>query len=282
MPAEQLELFRGNLPRKPYCTDDLGQLQIRSVAHAVKRRYIQPNHPNSKLWLLYDIDRATGPEEVTDDLNLPAPTIWVKNRANGHAHALYALETPVHMNPSSSAQAIRFAGALDVAMSAALDADPGYAGLICKNPLHSFWETYTLGNVYDLAELAEYVDLNRFSDRRRNLPDVGLGRNVTLFERLRTWAYRAIRQGWPHYEQWLRACESRAQGYNDFEAPLPLSEVKATAKSVAKWTHKNMSPAGFSAVQASRGRRGGKASSRRKYASNAEKQRAYRERKARR
>ncbi|WP_268920626.1 primase C-terminal domain-containing protein [Shimia sediminis] len=85
----------------------------------------------------------------------------------------------------------------------------------------------------------------------------GLGRNCTLFESLRQWAYKAIRQGWPEYERWHEAVLTRARAYNDFEAPLPESEVRATAKSVAKWTHQHLSPAGFAAVQSQRGRRKG-------------------------
>ena len=258
----QLQLFQSSLPAKPYCTDVLEYgLQIRSTAHALGKRYIQPNHPNSKLWLLFDIDRGTAPDELTDDLNLPCPTIWVQNPQNGHAHALYALNVPVHLNPDSSARAIRFFGAVDVALSQGMDADPGYAGLVCKNPANEHWRTYGLAGTYDLTELSEYLDLSAYGDRRKKLPEIGLGRNVTLFERLRTWAYRAIRQGWPDYSQWLRACEDRARGYNNqFPTPLHWSEVAATAKSVAKWTHTHLSPSGFSAWQSAQGRKGGVAS----------------------
>ena len=107
--------------------------------------------------------------------------------------------------------------------------------------------------MYELGDLASWLDLSAFNDRRKRLPDYGLGRNCTLFEKLRTWAYRAIRQGWPEYERWHEAVLTRAQAYNDFEAPLPDSEVRATAKSVARYTHRNFSPANFSAVQAQRG-----------------------------
>lgn len=55
----------------------------------------------------------------------------------------------------------------------------------------------------------------------------------------------------------------RATGYNvQFEQPLPANEVRHTAKSIAKWTHSNLTPAGFSAVQAARGAKGGKVSKR--------------------
>ncbi|WP_460882709.1 primase C-terminal domain-containing protein [Pseudaeromonas pectinilytica] len=90
-------------------------------------------------------------------------------------------------------------------------------------------------------------------------PEYGLGRNCTLFEKTRLWAYKAIRQGWPGYREWLAACVDRASGYNaQFKQPLPANEVRHTAKSIAKWTHQHLSPAGFSAWQAEQGAKGGR------------------------
>ena len=90
------------------------------------------------------------------------------------------------------------------------------------------------------------------------MPDTGLGRNVNLFNRLRYWSYKAIRQGWPDAAQWDRAVLQRAIGYNTTDNPLPYKEVMHTAKSVAKWTYKHFTPEGFSRLQASRGSRKGK------------------------
>jgi len=255
----QLDLFRSSLTPKPYCTNDLTTgLRIRSLEYALRCQYIQPNHPNSKLWLVYDIDRATCIDEITDDLNLPAPHIFVQNPDNSHAHAYYGLETAVHLNPNSSKKAIRFAAAVDCAFTTALDADAQYCGLIAKNPVHERWRTYS-GHVasYSLSEMSEFVDLERFGDRRRVMPETGLGRNVNLFNRLRKWAYKSIRQGWPDIDQWHRACLDRAEAYNLTDNPLPFNEVQHTAQSVAKWTHRYMSPKGFSEIQAVRGSRKG-------------------------
>ncbi|MQT38854.1 primase C-terminal domain-containing protein, partial [Pseudomonas helleri] len=65
------------------------------------------------------------------------------------------------------------------------------------------------------------------------------------------------------------ACLDRATGYNvNFSTPLDISEVKHTAKSVAKWTHRNFTRGTFddyvarthtSEIQAIRGKKGGKA-----------------------
>ena len=92
--------------------------------------------------------------------------------------------------------------------------------------------------LYTLDWLADFLDLNAANDKEI-VADYGLGRNCTLFDRTRKWAYRAIRQGWPEYDQWLQACYERACVYNlQFAAPLDENEVSAIAKSIAKWTGK--------------------------------------------
>lgn len=90
------------------------------------------------------------------------------------------------------------------------------------------------------SPLSDYLDLSSYNGRK-SLPEYGLGRNCTLFEKTRLWAYKAIRQGWPDYPEWLAACVDRASGYNaQFEQPLPANEVRHTAKSIAKWTHQHL------------------------------------------
>ncbi|EKL5898145.1 primase alpha helix C-terminal domain-containing protein, partial [Escherichia coli] len=98
--------------------------------------------------------------------------------------------------------------------------------------------------------------------RRRVDKDYGMGRNCHLFEMTRKWAYRAIRQGWPAFSQWLDAVIQRVEMYNA-SLPVPLSpaECRAIGKSIAKYTYRKFSPEGFSAVQAARGRKGGNANS---------------------
>ena len=58
--AIQLDLFRERLPAKPYHTDDLrARLQVRSAERAALARYIQPNGPTHRYWLVYDVDRKS-------------------------------------------------------------------------------------------------------------------------------------------------------------------------------------------------------------------------------
>lgn len=118
----------------------------------------------------------------------------------------------------------------------------GYSGLICKNPNHGHWKIAVWQpELYTLDWLADSLDLNAANDKEI-VADYGLGRNCTLFDKTRKWAYRAIRQGWPEYEQWLKACYERANAYNlQFPACLDEREVMTVAKSVAKWTSNKFS-----------------------------------------
>ena len=260
-PNQQISLFVNSLPKRPYCMVEKGRgVVIRDVSQALKLPYIQPNQPNSKTWLMFDVDRRTSPEQITDDLNLPAPNLFIQNPQNGHAHVLYSLDVAVHHNESSSRHAIRFAAAVDCALSSAMGADAGYVGLITKNPVHERWRTYQGSAMpYSLGELSDYVDLKPYNDKRKHLPEVGLGRNCTLFDKTRTWAYQARRNGeWQDFNQWAGAVLDKGMTYNHvFSQPLPLSEVKAVAKSIAKWVWANITPQAFARIQSARGRKSG-------------------------
>jgi len=252
-------LFRERLPAKPYHTDDLGAgLKVRSAERAALARYIQPNGPTHRFWLVYDIDRP-GAAIDWSDRGAPPPSITAKNPENGHAHLIYGLETSVRTAPDAKSAPLRYAAAVDCALQRVLGADLGYSGLICKNPLHPHWQVTTWEpRLYTLADLDSWLDLQPAQDRRKRLPDYGLGRNCNLFEQLRLWAYRAIRQGWPDFEQWQAACLDRALMYNaGFTASLDHQEVRHVARSVAKWTHQHLDAASFSEWQARQGQKKG-------------------------
>ena len=242
----QLQLFSSALPAKPYYTDDLATgLHIAKAEIARKAKYIQHNGPTHLIWLAFDIDRP-GASIDWSDRGAPAPNLTVKNQTNGHAHALYGLATAVRTAPDGRVAPLRYAAAVENALCDLLGADKGYAGLIVKNPLHRHWQVHEWHDQpYELGELADYLDL-KTPKKQKIESDYGLGRNCTLFEELRQWAYRSIRQGWPDYRQWLDACLTRCQMLNlQFRNPLALSEVRATATSVAKWTHKRITQGDF-------------------------------------
>lgn len=266
-PALQAAAFVERLPRRPYCTDDPAQgLLIRPQATALAYRHIQHNPPPHVACLVFDVDSSDG-YEAWKDAGLPAPNWITFNPKNSHAHYGYYLEAVVARTSAAKQKPLRYLAAIEHVLAKRLGADMGYAGLITKNPVHGDWWTiWHHCEPFSLDYLAEFcpdADLAAYSRRSRK-EATGLGRNVTVFDNVREWAYTAIRAHWrPNgYEAWsaavLAACEcSNAFGL-ELGGPLPHSEIKATAKSIARWVWNRFTPAGFSQVQAHRGAKGGR------------------------
>lgn len=244
----QFDLFRDSIPKHPYCSDVKNYMQIKPALVALQKKYIQPNSNTDLKWLIYDVDRPSSPYDWYD-LKAPRPNIVATNKENGHSHLWYGLGVPVFKQPEAHRKPLRYAAAIDVALTELLDADVGYTKFISKNPLNSYWEVNVWEDrPYDLDWLADYVDLKPYTDTRKNLPNIGFGRNCNLFEQTRFWAYRQIRksQNWLSCDFFVQAVIEWASGYNlSFIAPLPFQEVKSIGKSIGKWVYKNMSYEGF-------------------------------------
>ncbi|EKE6834973.1 replication initiation protein [Escherichia coli] len=271
MISPAIDYFAANLPYRPYHANELLYgLRIDKAAKAVLARYIQHNPPHAMYWLVFDVDRPVAAIDW-NDLNAPTPNFTVKNPVNGHAHLFYGLKTAVRVAKDGSIKAIEFAAAVERGLRDKLKSDTGYAGLICKNPLHTYWQVVEWrGELYELAELADYVDLyapTAANDEQAFDIDFsyGLGRNCWLFNLTRIWSYTAIRQGWPDFPQWKEAVIQRVEMYNvQLSVPLSHKECVCIGSSIAKWTHKRFTEAGFeqyvadthtSEIQARRGRK---------------------------
>ena len=264
---EQQDLFAdtSRWPRKPYCSDDKTARYIRSLSSALKRSYIQANPPHLRIWSIHDVDR-TGGALAWEDAQLPPPTWAAANRENGHAHLVWGLSAPVLVDSDDMRQApLRYLCAVESAFREKLQADGGFSGLITKNPAHPLWRVLRGPQLaYELGELAEWVELPKHMPKRKP-EEIGLGRNVTVFEWLRLYAYKQIR----HYKGdvrnfvlWQSHLNGKALTRNgEFKTPLQGKEVWHIAKSVAKWTWRKFdiaaSDARFSALQAHRGQLGG-------------------------
>ena len=260
------------LPRKPYCSDDLSTLLIRPLRIAIKKRYIQHNPPGIVSYLAFDIDRANAGAAWLDS-NAPRPSFIIKNPENGHAHYLYALETPVTTTSAARLKPVRYVAAIERAIAEQLGADAGYSGLIIKNPAHSHWQTLVVETrPYSLSRLSQGLDLSEAANaaRIRECATSGLGRNCTIFDDLRQWAYKAVVHHWkPGGEDgFIKATRAKAHELNLFAEPLLHKEVDQIAKSVSKWVWKRFSPSARQAlierthtpeIQAQRGAKKGQA-----------------------
>ena len=257
--------FYEKLPKKPYCTDDLGHgVIIRPKKTAIQKPYIQHNPPCLITSLVFDIDRSDA-YFAWSDANLPTPTWIAKNRQNNHAHVGYMLATPVCTTHRARQNVIEYLAKIEQAYGLALGADRGYTGLITKNPCHGAWENHIFGvEPYELNYLADFVELQEL---KTDLKEVsGLGRNCMMFDTVRFWAYKAIRaHRGSTFDVWLGKVLEQCQNANGaFIEPLPYSEVKATAKSIARycWKKDGYHYQEFIDRQSRKGAMGGKKSKR--------------------
>lgn len=250
-------------PYRPYCTDDLQTgLRIRPFKTAIEKVYIQINPPHLRAWSAYDIDRGGG-ALAWEGPGLPEPSWIATNPANAHSHIIYGLSAPVLTTSMDARQAVlRYYHAIECAYRAALQADDGYSGLITKNPAHSRWRTCQGARLgYELGELAAAVDLRQFRVKPgAKVLEVGLGRNCTVFDFCRLWAYKKVREYKTQqggYVHWLAAVYARCLARNgDFSSPMDARETYAIAKSIAHWVWHRFdlaaSDAKFSKLQAFR------------------------------
>ena len=272
--SEQIPLFDSRLPKKPYCSDDLADgLKIRPAATAKKSAFIQVNPPWARTFIVLDVDRPGGAYQW-DAANLPVPYWNSVNPENGHAHTCYALDAPVLMGDRDRKAPMRYLAAVEGGLTARIEADIGYGGLITKNPTHRHWRTLTGGWPVDLDYLAEFIDLERHvPDWRKAVPECSIGRNVATFDHIRQYAYRAVRKWWErrNYVHWQNHLHDRAQLFTQGEhrSPIDTKECHHLARSVARWTWNRFSPEGFARWQSNAGKRSAEARRKRNAARDA-------------
>lgn len=236
-------VFQGyydSLPYKPLVSDNL-RYGLRRLPKelAIQKELVQHNPDCIRSFLAFDIDRPDG-FCWWEDCGAPAPNYLILNPCNGHAHYLYRLTSFVAYTDKSKPRPRAYLERVERGLEALLESDVGYTGLISKNPLHEKWTTYTPAiETYDLSELADYVNMAIPKPRKRER--TGVGRNCTLFDELRYWSYKYVSSARDRgsFNDWLERCISAGERFNTFNKPLSYSEVKATAKSVARWTWEN-------------------------------------------
>lgn len=262
------------LPLWPYASDDLkAGIYRMGRGPALERRYIEANPRALSNLLVVDIDHADAHLRAMWDRKHWLPNAIVENPANGHAHAVWALKEPVSRTEYASRKPVAYAAAIVEGLRRSVDGDIGYSGLITKNPTHDAWDAHWITDeLYSLPQLHEHLDTAGYMPpvswqrtKRRNT--TGLGRNCSIFETARTWAYRELRHHFGDSQGLLTAIMGEVHSLNAaFPEPLPLSESRAIATSIHKWiiTYSRMWADGpvvyeatFSTIQSARGRKGG-------------------------
>lgn len=253
-----LELFEKRLPDKCRSANIFAiDNRIRRKEKSLKKHYIQPNSGTHLYYLVLDIDQDMGALQW-EFKNAPAPNFVAINRENAHCHYFYSLETSVCTSDLGSLKAIRYASDIEAALCYQLGADTAYNGVLAKNPLHDHWIVHQQkSRCYTLDELADSLDLKAPKKAPKTMS--GIGRNVETFDRLRKWAYKSYRQGYPSFERFLEACLVKTRSINmEFTKPLSSGEQRDISKSVAKYVASKFSQKGFNEWATKRGRIGGK------------------------
>ncbi|ECP7499637.1 hypothetical protein FU090_08625 [Campylobacter jejuni] len=259
----------------PLASDDLHAGVYRcSRGEAMHRRFIETNPRALSNLLVVDIDHEDAALRTLWNRQAWWPNAVVENPANGHAHAVWALNEPITRTEYARRKPLAFAAAVTEGLRRSVDGDTGYSGLLTKNPAHADWDALWCNSdwLYGLDELAEHLTEAGYMPppswkrtKRRN--QVGLGRNCSIFETARTWAYREIRHHWFDSAGLHDAISAHVNELNaEFPEPLPASEARAIAASIHRWitTKSRMWADGpavyeatFSTIQAARGRKGG-------------------------
>ena len=185
--------------------------------------------------------------------HLPPPNWTVTRPANDHGHVAWCLDKPVHRYPTARIEPLRYFASIAEYYAYATNADPSYAGVLAHNPAPQFKDEYktTWGaeRAYSLDQLATVIPLGWQAPVVRQ---TGVGRNVDLFEAGCRWAGRAANRGVDVFAALVAVNQQ-------FDNPLPLSEVRATAKSIEKyrerWKARGWHCPRWIARQAARGRK---------------------------
>lgn len=262
------------LPLWPLASDDLKAGIYRTArATARGRRYIEANPQALSNLLVVDVDHEDALMRSLWDRREWLPNAVVENPENGHAHAVWALAEPITRTEYARRKPLAFAAAVTEGLRRSVDGDKAYSGLMTKNPEHTSWHTSWISSeLYSLGQLAEHLDAAGFMPapswkRTRRRRPVGLGRNCSIFETARVWAYRELRHHWGDPEGLRVAIVERVHELNaEFSEPLPAREALDIAHSIHRWitTQSRMWQDGpvvyeatFTAMQSARGRKGG-------------------------
>ena len=266
---EQLALFGASYkPRKPLCgPSKTGPYRRRKRSAALSSApYIETNPACIQSLIITDVD-AGDVAGLPQLVGLPPESWAVRTRnAVGSGHIGYALATPVVLTDAAHRRPINLLARVEWGIRDVLGGDAAYAGRIMKNPVSpgvfqdTLWPQDEIFPTYTLRELASALsDLGALPSPGDPRPRAsGVGRNVDLFDRTRTWAYRAIKRYWSgNFSEWSEVVHAKAAILNlDLERegrePLPDREILHLSRSISKWVWSKFTPAIFSEIQAQR------------------------------
>ena len=185
------------------------------------------NAGSSVAALVLDCDKPSALAQGMADLPPPNWTVW--RMSNCHAHVAWTLADPVHRYPAARVEPLRYLANIADYYASAVGADPGYAGVLAHNPAPRLKTPYRTvwgrEKPYSLDQLASVIPFGWEPPKARQ---TGVGRNVDLFEAGMAWAGRRANAE-------LDVLPALLFVNQEFDHPLPLSEVQSAARSIEKY-----------------------------------------------
>lgn len=262
-----LEQYKSKLPPKPYHTNDyyFGK-KIGALDTALKSNHIQPNSLTHKYFIILDLDSDMSVLDWADK-GLPAPHLIVRNLDNGRSHMTYILKTSVKNDVTGLQKPIKYFSDVEHGLAVRIGADMNYNGLLTKNPFKaSAYKVLSYESIpYDLDYLNEFVDKDfvkkqRDEKKKKKIEDgFASGRNCTLFENLRLWAYANWHRC--HQTELRSNILEQAMLFNTFECPLGTREIETIANSVYRFITRHFSTERLNELKSDRAKQSRKKSS---------------------
>ena len=207
---------------------------------------LEVNPPNAYSVVTIDVDDVDHlPQRAWGKGKPSLPPTWiVQSLDTGKMHLGYILGTPVHRNPDSLAGPLLKLADVADRLTHHLGGDPGYGGLITRNPLapgpdtHVYWQSFL---PYSLGQLDKRLPKAK---RPRGERLTGIGRNVDLFRGMVKTAHQPRWHRLIEAEGWDGAWLEHVRSVNVVmwhPDVLADSECRSIAKSCASYSLRNFS-----------------------------------------
>ena len=239
--------------------------------------------PTSYAAVVVDVDGYDAGQRVEAAVLAGAvqvPSWTVERESSGGVHVVWTLSTPVHRYPTARRGPLDLFSRISEFYGQELRGDPGYSGVLAHNPESIAFVTEYRHGGWSLEELRDTIPDGWKRPAARRLVSAA-GRNCTMFRALCVFAGRGLHTG---KAATFYAVDAEADRLNrEFISPLDRNELRDILNHVyryrERWRAEGHQPS-FLAKQAALGRRshGGRA---RIYQTNADRQRAYRQRRDR-
>ena len=220
-------------------------LQMVPKADLGRYEWAQLNRYGRFLHVDLDMDFEEA-DSLIRDRSLPEFSWVVHNHRSHHLHVAWLLASPLN-DRKRTFRTMR--DDLVRRLQATLCADPRHHGR-GPNP-NPFFAGRNIGISVEWGS-SEPVRASEFFEwlpktvelmdkpQARGSKLTGEGRNVDLFQEVRREAYRAVRHGvqagWTQAQYAAHVHDLATEGNGRFDTPLPRREVRATARSIARWT----------------------------------------------